>query len=288
MVDSSVPADALQSSGVGRILRPDPGLRRRFVGLGVAAGMTMLGLVCLIPNAAAAACPQPVRDRYEPGETVTIVGYTQDCLADDARSSATRDQPLYGYLHPDGNRPAVEPATGLLLGQFGLAETADASRGRRLSLTFTLPADLAAGAYYVEICRDPCTRRLTDEAPVHVSSWGWPSWPIYVGVDPPENRRIVRMWPLDDPAIGDLADDARLVDTEGNETTVAAIRTGRAGVAHQAEPPESAAPARIDDAASSNGSARAILWLVTVAVLLVGARAVSRRGQPRKKVRPSR
>ena len=163
------------------------------------------------------------------------------------------------------NRPPV-----CSLGQFGLAETGRPRRsGRRLSLTFTLPADLAAGAYYVEICRDPCTRRLTDEAPVHVSSWGWPSWPIYVGVDPPENRRIVRMWPLDDPAIGDLADDARLVDTEGNETTVAAIRTGRAGVAHQAEPPESAAPARIDDAASSNGSARAILGLVTVAVLLV-------------------
>jgi hypothetical protein len=251
--------------------------------------MTTLGLVWLLPNGAAAACPQPVSDRYDAGERVTIVGYTQDCLANHARSSTTQDQPLYGYLHPDGNRLTVEPATGVPLGRFDLEETSHASLGRRLSLTFTLPSDLAAGAYYVEICRDPCARRLTDEAPVHVSSIGWPSWPIYVGVDPPENRRIVRMWPLDDPAIAELADDARLIDTEGNETTVAAIRAGRrAGGVAPAERAETAAPAPAADAAPSNGIARAIFWFVTLAVLLVGARALMRPGPPRKKVRPSR
>ena len=282
MLDTSIPADALQSAGVGRILRPDSGPRRRFVGLGVATATTMLRFVCLFPDGAAAACPQPVRDRYEAGETVTIVGYTEDCLADRA---TTHHQPLYGYLHPDGNRPAVEPATGLPLGRFVVEQTSHGSQGRRMSLTFTLPADLAAGAYYVEICRDPCTSRLTNEAPAHVSSWGWPSWPIYVGVDPPENRPIVRMWPLDDPAIEDLSDDARLMDNEGNETTVAAIQGGRPGEVGPAERTETAAPAD-DDPAPNNGSARAILWFVTAAVVLVGVRTVSRLGPSRKKVRP--
>jgi hypothetical protein len=99
----------------------------------MAAGMALLGLVCLVPSGAAAACPQPVRDRYEAGETATIVGYTEDCLANHPRSSTTQDRPLYGYLHADGNRPAVEPATGLPLGRFAVEETSQASRGRRMS-----------------------------------------------------------------------------------------------------------------------------------------------------------
>jgi hypothetical protein len=97
------------------------------------------------------------------------------------------------------------------------------------------------------------------------------------------------MWPLDDPAIAELADDARLIDTEGNETTVAAIRAGRrAGGVAPAERAETAAPAPAADAAPSNGIVRAIFWFVTLAVLLVGARALMRPGPPRKKVRPSR
>jgi hypothetical protein len=120
-----------------------------------------------------------------------------------------------------------------------------------------LPADLAAGPYYVEICRDPCTSRLTTEAPAHVSSMGWPSWPIYVGVDRPANRRIVRMWPADDPAIADLADDALLMDDVGHETTAAAIRAERAGGLGPATRTETAAPAPTEDAAPNDGSPRA-------------------------------
>jgi hypothetical protein len=250
--------------------------------------MAMLGFVCLLPSGAAAACPQPVRDRYQAGETVTIVGYTEDCLANHARPPTTQDRPLYGYLHPDGNRPAVEPATGLPLGRFVVEETGHASRGRRMSLTFTLPAGLAAGVYYVEICRDPCTSRLTTEAPAHVSSLGWPSWPIYVGIDRPAKRRAVRMWPLDDPAVGDLPDDAHLLDDEGNETTAAAMRAERAGEVGPARRTETATPAPPEDAAPNDGSPRAILWSVTAAVLLVGYCTASRPGPSRKKVRPPR
>jgi len=78
----------------------------------------------------------PVRDRYEPGETATLVGYSGGPAPTSRFSAGIAKQ-------PDG--PVLE------IGQLVIQPTgnADASLALRVSITFPVPRDLPPGEYQV-------------------------------------------------------------------------------------------------------------------------------------------
>lgn len=143
------------------------------------------------PAAAGGSWLDPAKDRYEPGETATLVGYTGG-----GQLGWVEDGPFFGYLRVDPAAavaqeqwPAIVPSD-LPLGQLILQET---GRGGYLSLraaiTFTLPADLPPGTYEFVYCNDPCTTGLGDLI----------GGTVWVGTDPGEP--LSRDWPSDDPAL---------------------------------------------------------------------------------------
>jgi hypothetical protein len=215
-------------------------------GIGAAVAVAALSALTLTAPAPAGAGGgdwlYPDRDRYEAGQEVRLVGYTQ-ALARSARDETTltraelqRNGPYYAYLRVDPaaverDAPQGDGAwsyahpTDLELGQVTADEISPA-RGDyslRVSATFWLPRDLAPGEYNVTVCNDPCTT---------TPGWLFGS-PVYVGIDPPEP--IVRRWPLGDPAIRYLANDALVAapvceadcdDIDDWSVTAAEIRAG--------------------------------------------------------------
>jgi hypothetical protein len=253
---------------------------------------TTLVAVALFPSRAAAGCPQPVRDRYEPGEVVTIVGYARGCVAIAAESSVRENRPVYGFLQPDpcghveasrcravrsGYGPRVDLAGDVPLGRFVIDDSTHDWRGLRMSLTFTLPADLPRGAYVVAVCQDPCSDGLGEVG----------RWPIYVGVDLPPYWRPVRHWPLDDPAVQQLSDDALLLGHDGQAITAGEVRAGiTMGNPAAARPDRHAraAPSVRTDDAPHHANGRSIWWIAVVALALLLVWAMSRVGSSRKQV----
>jgi hypothetical protein len=185
----------------------------------------------------------PDRDRYEAGQQVRLVGYTEATarsIVDDRALSAAymrRNGPYYAYLrvdpaaverdatqdgdpwphvHPSDRRVArvaVEEVPPVPSRYFSL----------RVSAAFRLPQGLDPGLYQVIVCNDPCTTTL-----------GWlVDSSLHVGIDPVEP--IIRSWPLDDPAIRHLDDDALVAapvceadcgDIDDSTVTAAEIRAG--------------------------------------------------------------
>jgi hypothetical protein len=147
----------------------------------------------------------PVQERYEPGQQATLVGYT---------AGPVPDEPFYAYLRPadDGTVPALDDS-GRYVGELVVRETAHRGYLRyRVSVTFIVPASLAAGDYEVTYCDDPCTGQfLGDLVPSPVSIGGAPA------------RPVVRIWAPDDPEIAHVAPDAVLVGP-GFQTTAGALR----------------------------------------------------------------
>jgi hypothetical protein len=267
---------------------------------GVCAGVAAVMIVCSFAtssSAAPAGCPQPLRDRYEAGDEITIVGYTDGCLPDPPESGAGDRQPLFGYLHPDPcndvgptepphmcdpaalfrREPPVDVAKGTPVGPFAVDETVHEPRGLRMSLTFELPPDLASGVYYVLICQDPCVD-------LGGSFYALP-WPIYVGVDPPGGQGPARQWPLDDPAIADLPDDALLFDRYGDEVTAAEVRATAAAAEDGASDrvKTGAAPAKTRD--THDDGPRPALWVAAAGIAVAAGWAVARSGRTRKRIR---
>jgi hypothetical protein len=162
----------------------------------------------------------PVRERYEPGQEATLVGYT---------NGPVRDEPSYAYLRPagDGTVPALDDS-GRYVGELVVRETSHRDYLRyRVSVTFTVPASLAAGDYEITYCDDPCTGRfLGDLVPS----------PVSIGVPPA--RPVVRMWAPEEPEIANLAPEAVLMGP-GYQATAAALR---APPETAAAPPTTAAP----------------------------------------------
>lgn len=95
-------------------------------------------------------------------------------------TSIEEQRPLQGYLHRDpcdlvpppdpagppvvpcratGRRPPPDIAGGIPVGAFTIEATDRPLRGRRMSLTFRLPADLTPGTYLVEGVPRPLRRR---------------------------------------------------------------------------------------------------------------------------------
>jgi hypothetical protein len=258
------------------------------VGLGVVAAGVLSGAQ---GAGATPSCLQPVGDRYEPGDEVTVVGY--GCVR--RPSHAAGDIPVvFGYLHvmpaepcagvsptvycnPTGlhrPQPLVDPASGIPVGQISLEESPHPWRGLRASLTFRIPADLAPGSYHILTCGQPCT--------ADPQAYPTEPWPLYVGVDPPAGERPVHHWPLDDPAIALLPDDALVLGPDGDEATVAEVRAQLGTAAGPSERVETAA--RADD--TPGGRTPLVVWIVAAALVLAGGGAVTRRGPPRKRIRP--
>jgi hypothetical protein len=161
---------------------------------------------------------EPVRDRYAPGETATMVGYTSAGAWIES-SGLVEDGPYYGHLRADPEAalagtpdwPAVHP-TDVPLGPTTVTETGRRDQfAVRLSITFTVPSDLAPGTYEVFVCNDPCTRTLGQ----------FVGGALNVGVEAADG--VDRNWLIDDPAIA-LLDDDRVAGV-----TVGDIRAGRAG-----------------------------------------------------------
>jgi hypothetical protein len=194
------------------------------VGIGApaaAAALSALTLMAATPASAGGGDSMyPDRDRYEPGQQVTLVGYTQP-VATRLTGSGPQNQPdwralgpWYAYLRVDsyvverdaqrdgGPSPWVHP-TDLRLGHVMAEETSDtrALGALRVGLTFRLPDDLRPDTYAVVVCNDPCTMTL---------GWLFDFSSVPVGVDP--EGPVVRQWPLDEPVIRYLDDDALIFD----------------------------------------------------------------------------
>lgn len=252
--------------------------------------------------AAAVTCTTPVRDRYEPGDEVTVVGYTRGCVPAAVKRSTSPGLPLNGYLHRDPcdqleppepdeppsmpcaairSEPPPDPTSGIPLGPMTIEDTAHTARGKRISLTFRLPDNLIPGAYLVEVCQYPCA---TDGNRAW-SGYGWPS-PIYVGIDPPAGQRPIRAWPNDDPAIGDLPDDALVYGPDGQTITAAELRATlrAAGTDTNADDRVETAAAAAPDEPDDGG--QVALWLAAAGLFAVLVLMASRLGASRKQVRP--
>jgi hypothetical protein len=259
------------------------------------AGMVVL---CAPSSAGAAtpeSCPQSVQDRHEAGDKVTVVGYTGGCRHLPEEVAGNDDRPLYGYLLDEGFIDRYGPVEGSppgevdelaregALGQFTVADTGHGQEGRRVSLTFRLPEDLPSGTYFVGICQDPCTRLLRPGAGPRIGTQGWPSWPIYVGVDPPDPRQLVRDWPLDDPAIADLPNSAFVRDTDGSIVTAAELRAPETGDSEGSGRAAAIAPPGRDDGPHLSDTQAA--FGLAAAALTVIAWWITRLGPTRKRVR---
>jgi hypothetical protein len=196
------------------------GERRVRAGIGAAVAAAALAAVTLAapPPAGAGGGDwlYPHRDRYEADQQVLLVGYTEAIArstSDDsvlAKAALRGDGPYYAYLRVDPAAierdaprdgspwPYIHP-TDRRMSQVTAEEVGPvASRylSLRVSAAFRLPRDLAPGTYQVIVCNDPCTTTLG----YLVGS------SLHVGIDPAEP--IVREWPLEDPAIRHLDDDA--------------------------------------------------------------------------------
>jgi hypothetical protein len=244
-----------------------------------------------LPAAAGGSWFDPVHDSYEPGETVTLVGYTGG-----GSQGWVEDGPFHGFLRasdPAGTIPAGPP---LDVGTLTLEHTGQGGYlALRASITFTLPEDLSAGTYQFDYCNEGCHEKLGDLV----------GGVLHVGVDPP--HPVGREWPLDDPEVANLEPDAVLTGP-GFRVTAADVRAGRVPPAGGAlgqgppspldtavpststtgVPPTTTVPAAdLDDAhlavsaptTTPGAGSSATPWLVAGAALLSvsGAGAVGRR-----------
>lgn len=207
----------------------------------VALGALLFGGagVLLLPAGAAAGGGEwlyPLRDRYEPGQPATMVGYSYARATDVAA-----DGPFYAYLRPEpeaGQLRQLPPVVGPDDIPLGPVHLQDGPGGRfelRVGVELRLPADLPPGRHEVVVCDDPCTTTIGE---IVASS-------IYVGVDPPEP--VVRDWPLEEPAIRWLEDGALVAQPGSDPVTAADVRAGRVVAATPpSEPPAPPAPTPTD------------------------------------------
>jgi hypothetical protein len=182
----------------------------------------------------------PVRDRYEPGQSATLVGYTGGPVLD----PDLLDEPFYAYLRPvgDGSVPALDDS-GVYVGDLVLRKTGH--RGYlelRVSVTFDIPENLPPGEYEITYCEDPCAGRFLGDL--------LPS-PVSIGVDPA--RPVIREWAADEPEIANLPPGAvrsgpapQAAPPPAPPSSVMAT-TSPALVTTQAPPPPSPAVAEGDD-----------------------------------------
>jgi hypothetical protein len=207
-----------------------------------------------VPAAAGGSWLRPVRDRYEQGEMVTLVGY----VGPGGTLGSVEDGPFFAHLRrldvplTAPNELAIAPFTpqpsDLPLGELVVQNTGRPGYlAYRVSIQFRLPSDLRVGRYGVVYCNSTCTKGLSDLV----------GGVVFVGRDP--DAPISRTWPPDEPERANLEGNASLapelpatsipVTTAPPTTAANAERT-----AHRASAP------------SSDGSGR---WSWALPALLV-------------------
>lgn len=164
------------------------------------------------PAAAGGSWFDPVKDRYEPGEEATLVGYTGG-----GAFGWIEDGPFFGYLlDSNDNGEMVVDGPRRPLGEIELEDTGRSGYLQlRASITFTVPAELEPGVYGFDYCNADCSQRLGDLI----------GGLVYVGVDPA--HPISREWPVDDPQVANLDDDARIAGP-GFDVSAGDVRDGEA------------------------------------------------------------
>jgi hypothetical protein len=242
-----------------------------------------------VPASAGGSWFTPVEDRYEPGEEATMVGYTGG-----GAYGWVDDGPFFGFLvDSNDNGEMVVDGPRRPLGEIELEDTGEGGYLRlRASITFTIPADIEPGMYWLDYCNADCSERLGDLI----------GGIIHVGVDP--EFAVSREWSLDDPEVANLDDGARL-SGPGFDVAAADVRDDSAddlviGVSDQpgqstttaifAETAPASATGGLDpsvdaDLAAFNEPGESILWGygVLAAALAVGAGAVvGRRSRTRQ------
>jgi hypothetical protein len=218
---------------------------------GLAAGLAVALVVTVAPAAAGAGggdFMDPARDRYEPGQTVTMIGYG---VAYADPEATWRHEPFYGYLRAGDPDPAAPfpgrsgAFPGLRVGTVTVQEVPpDDGRDLRVSIEFSLPDDLPPGMYLVGACTAGCARDL---------GWFLPS-ELWVGIDPP--YAVVRDWPLTDPAIRWLEPGALLSGPDGRPVTAADVRAGRVPPAPAEATAPSAQPQALPEVTASPATSR--------------------------------
>jgi hypothetical protein len=179
-------------------------MRRRFAQAGALSALALVALVVAIdPAAAGGSHVSPVRDRYEPGDTATLVGY----VGPGGSLGSVEDGPFFAYLRrldvpltvPNelGMAPFTPQASDLRLGELVVQNTGRPGYlAYRVSLQFRLPSGLPVGRYGVIYCNSTCTKGLSDLI----------GGVIFVGRDP--DGPISREWPPDEPERANLEGNA--------------------------------------------------------------------------------
>jgi hypothetical protein len=194
------------------------------VGAGSALALAVVATMA-VPAAAGGSWLRPVRDRYEPGEMVTLVGY----VGPGGTLGSVEDGPFFAHLRrldvplTAPNELAMAPFTpqpsDLPIGQLLVQGTGrGGSLAYRVTIEFQLPGSLAAGRYGVIYCNSTCTKGLSDLI----------GGVVFVGRDP--DFPITRTWPPDEPERTNLDGTAGLDEppTPTPVTTAAADGTERA------------------------------------------------------------
>jgi hypothetical protein len=208
----------------------------------------------------------PVQDRYEPGRTATMVGYT---------GMAVPDEPFYAYLRPFGEDTTALDDSGIYVGELVVRETAHRDFLKfRVSITFDVPAGLPPGQYELTYCLDPCTATfLGDLVPSALS----------IGVEP--LRPVVRVWAPEEPEIANLAPSAVLVGP-GFQTTARALRAPPTTVGvPQTLPPAQVAPPAPADPIESRDMELVVPTILVLASAAATALVLSRLQRAHRQIR---
>ncbi len=175
---------------------------------------TLIAVLLLVaamasPAWAGGAWMNDTKPSYEPGDHVHAVGYVGATVAPD-------DGPYIARLNLIPIGPATRQPDPIWLELGPVRTERTVLRGylsTRVSLEFDLPKGLEPGHYEV-IVQDPDGRWLGDLIGISLAVGIQPASPLYVE------------WPLDEPRIAELPDDA-VIAGPGFEVVVADLRRGR-------------------------------------------------------------
>lgn len=152
-----------------------------------------------------------VQPSHEPGDSVTVVGYTGG-----GTQGWVEDGPFFGWLTGNSGFTDADigndPSLRWFLGPLEIHETGIGGyTSLRVSMSFDLPTDLEPGVYGFNYCNHDCTEQIGDLI----------GGTVYIGVEP-DARNL--NWPAWEPEIANLPDDSVLNSASTPVFTAAAAR----------------------------------------------------------------